>query len=143
MVSIKMAVGTVDTASLNTSDKLTGLAVFTAAVIMLRVLPFRTSLAVTRVVKRVLARRSATQQDAKRAVNARDWAALWFPGRAACLENSMAACLFAALHGRNTAWCIGCRFQPAESHSWLQDGKGKPVGEPSLHGRLMHVTVRV
>jgi hypothetical protein len=83
------------------------------------------------------------RQDAERAVAARDWAARWFPGRAACLENSLAAFLFTALHGRNAAWCIGCRLQPAESHAWIQDGNGNPSGEPSLHDRLCHVTVQV
>jgi hypothetical protein len=143
MVSIKMTAGTGGTVPLSIPDKLTGLTAFTAAVVMLRVLPFRVSLAAARILKRILAREPASQQDAEQAVAARDWAARWFPGRVACLENSLAALLFTALHRRNAAWCIGFRLQPAESHAWIQDSNGNPAGEPSLHDRLFHVTVQV
>lgn len=85
---------------------------------------------------------TASRQDAERAIAARDWAAHWFPGRAACLENSLAAFIFAALHGRRVDWCIGCRLLPAESHAWIQ-ASGRPAGEPAHHGRQFHVTVQL
>jgi protein-L-isoaspartate(D-aspartate) O-methyltransferase len=42
----------------------------------------------------------------------------WFPGRAACLENSLAAVLAAAARGQVVDWCIGARFAPFASHAW-------------------------
>jgi hypothetical protein len=141
MVSIKMAAGTGSPAHLSTPDRLAGLASFTIAATILRILPFRAVLVMARLFKR-LALQAASRQDAERAVAARDWAARWFPGRAACLENSLAAFIFAALHGRSTDWCIGCRLLPAESHAWIQ-ADGSPVGEPAPHGRQFHVTVQV
>jgi Transglutaminase-like superfamily len=34
-------------------------------------------------------------------------AARWYPGRAACLENSLAAFIALVLHGHRADWCIG------------------------------------
>jgi hypothetical protein len=145
VVSIKMATGTSHQTGVGTrvgtADKLTGLASFTAAVVLLRALPFRTVLTTAGLLKH-LARRTADEREAERAIAARDWAMRWFPGRAACLENSLAAFIFVTLHGRGVDWCIGCRFLPAESHAWIQINS-RPVGEPDLPDRPFHVTVHV
>lgn len=141
MVSIKMAAGTSRQTRVSTRDKITGTISFTAAVLLLRALPFRAALAAAGLLKR-LAPRPCDADQAQRAIAARDWAMRWFPGRAACLENSLAAFIFAALHGRSVDWCIGCRFLPAESHAWIQTG-GRPVGEPDLPDRPFHVTVHI
>lgn len=142
MVSIPMAHG--DTASIietTPADRLIGLAAFTLAIVLLRCLPFRATLAIARAFKR-LGRRPASKADAKRAIISRDWAAHHFPGRAACLETSLATFLAAALRGRSVDWLIGCRFAPAESHAWVEAGSD-PIGEPDLPDRPFHVTVRI
>lgn len=141
MVSIKMAAGTSVPVRLSTPDKVAGLVSFAVAAVVLRTLPFRAVLTMAHLLKH-LSRKTAGQQEAQRAIAARDWAARWFPGRAACLENSLAAFIFAALHGRSVDWCIGCRFLPAESHAWIQ-AADKPTGEPCLTGRPFHVTVQI
>ncbi|MER8234318.1 lasso peptide biosynthesis B2 protein [Streptomyces sp. NPDC094049] len=41
------------------------------------------------------------------------------PGRAACLEESLAAYLTAALTGRRVAWVLGVRFVPQGAHAWI------------------------
>lgn len=127
--------------ALSISDKLTGLVSFSAAVLLLRILPFRATLTAARLAGH-LARRPASQQEARKAIAARDWTMRWSPGRAACLENSLASFLFAASHRQRAVWCIGCRFLPAESHAWIQAGD-IAVGEPDLPGRPFHVTVRI
>lgn len=55
--------------------------------------------------------------------------ARWFPGRAACLENSLAAALAALLTRRSVDWCIGARLMPYAAHAWIEV-EGAPVGEP-------------
>ncbi len=75
-------------------------------------------------------------------IGARDWAAARFPGRSACMESSLAAVLIAALAGYGVDWCIGCRFQPAQSHAWIEINH-QPVGEPDTPDRPFHVTIRI
>jgi hypothetical protein len=69
-------------------------------------------------------------------------AARWYPGRAACLEISLAAFIALALRGYRADWCIGCRLGPAEAHAWIETASG-PVGESVRQGRPLHVTVRI
>ncbi len=141
MVSIRMAHdATTSTTALTVADRLTGLAAFTLAIALLRLLPFRLTLATARAIKH-LGRHPTGPGDGARLIAARDWAARWFPGRAACLENSLAAFLAATLRGRSVDWCVGCRFNPAQSHAWIEAGCG-PIGEPDLSDRPFHVTVR-
>ncbi|MGH8886949.1 MAG: protein-L-isoaspartate O-methyltransferase family protein [Egibacteraceae bacterium] len=74
------------------TDRIVGLAAFATAIALLRCAPFRISLGAARAAKR-FARRPADQAEAERALAARAWAAKFFPGRAACLEGSLAAFL--------------------------------------------------
>lgn len=123
------------------ADRIVGLAAFATAITLLRCIPFRATLAAARAVKRFV-RRSAGQVEAERALAARAWAAKFFPGRAACLEVSLAAFLAATARGRAVDWCIGCRFNPCESHAWIE-ADGRPLGEPELPDRPFHVVIRV
>jgi hypothetical protein len=110
-------------------DRLVGAAGFAAAAILLR-LPFATLLRLVTTIKRLCCRRDATPAEAENAVLAAQMAGRWFPGRAACLEHSLAAVLSAAARGRAVDWCIGGRLAPYASHAWIQ-AEGRPVGEPA------------
>jgi len=140
VVSIRMALDDTRTRP-PLADRLLGMVAFLTAVVLLRCLPLRATLAAARAAKR-LAHRPATMAEAERALTACTWAATFFPGRAACLEMSLAAFLTAAAFGRVVDWCIGCRFRPCESHAWIE-AAGRPVGEPALPDRPFRVTVRI
>jgi hypothetical protein len=48
----------------------------------------------------------------------------FFPGRIACLEQSLAFVLFAAAKRLSVVWCVGVRINPFEAHAWAElDGK--------------------
>ena len=108
-------------------DRLIGVVTFVIAVVILR-LPFGRLVRLVAAVKRRCCRRDATPAEAEIAVLAARMAGRWFPGRAACLECSLAAVLAAAAKGRAVDWCIGARFAPYSSHAWIQVG-GRPVAE--------------
>ncbi|WP_223830465.1 lasso peptide biosynthesis B2 protein [Nocardiopsis quinghaiensis] len=105
-----------------------GLLGFVLAVVLLR-LPLKRSVDLVGRLKRGVAR-SATVEEAEAVVGAVRRAAHWFPGRAACLENSLAAALACLFTGRSVDWCIGARLMPYAAHAWIEVG-GVPVGEPS------------
>ncbi|WP_162794874.1 lasso peptide biosynthesis B2 protein [Nonomuraea lactucae] len=111
------------------------------AVAMLRLLPLRTVLA-TAGAAAVLMRRHPTASAAAQLVAARDWAATWWPGRAACLETSLAAYLSAALAGYHAQWLLGCRLAPAACHAWTQTCMSA-LGEPTSPDSPLHATVTV
>jgi hypothetical protein len=118
--------------------RLAGLIGFCAAILMLRVLPLRRA---TALVARLGRRRvPATAAEARAAVNGARRASLYFPGRAACLENSLAAVLAGLVHRRKTDWCIGARTLPYAAHAWVE-AANTPVGEPA--DRPYHVLLRV
>ncbi|GAB4085948.1 hypothetical protein GCM10028784_25780 [Myceligenerans cantabricum] len=112
-----------------------------AAVLMLRLLPLRTVLTLAALVKS-LAPRRATRAEAANAIAARNWAASHYPGRATCLDLSLAALLTTAFRALCVDWCIGCRFNPSESHAWIEADDG-PVGEDNLFDDPFIVTVRI
>ncbi|GAB1821759.1 lasso peptide biosynthesis B2 protein [Herbidospora sp. RD11066] len=62
-------------------------------------------------------------------------AAGWFPGRAACLQISLATVLWAGLAGRRADWCFGVLPDPYTFHAWIEaDGERITTGdEPSYH----------
>ncbi|MCP2264636.1 lasso peptide biosynthesis B2 protein [Promicromonospora thailandica] len=111
------------------------------AVGMLRLLPLRVVLALAGVVRQV-APRHASLDTAREVITARDWAAAHYPGRATCLDLSLTAFLIAACRGRHVSWCIGCRFNPSESHAWIEVD-GEPVGEYGMFDDPFHVTIRL
>lgn len=120
---------------------ITGLAALTAALLMLRCLPLRMVLISATAIGR-LGTHPAAEPIALDAVASCQRAARWYPGRAACLENSLAAFIALALRGYRADWCIGCRLGPAEAHAWIETASG-PVGESVRPGRPLHVTVRI
>jgi len=91
-------------------------------------LPFR---ATYRLVQ-FLHRRCAEPPAARRArtiVAAVHLAARWYPGRAACFEQSLAAVLLATLSGLRLDWCLGAAADPYRFHAWVEIA-GTPVPEP-------------
>lgn len=112
-------------------------------VTILRLLPLRAALAVTRYLNgRPCA--VATSDEALVAVRAARRAAAWWPGRAACLEISLTATWLAALCGRAVGWCHGVQVHPYTFHAWVET-EGAPVDEPattSLFLRTMTIPAR-
>jgi hypothetical protein len=119
----------------------TGFAALALALLMLRCLPLRAALAAAAAIG-CLGIRPASEPAALDAIASCQRAARWYPGRAACLENSLAAFIALALRGYRADWCIGCRLGPAEAHAWIETASG-PAGEPDRPGRPLHVTVRI
>lgn len=111
------------------------------AVAVLRLLPLRAVLAIARV-SAIAMRRHPTRQDVSKLADARDWAAALWPGRAACLETSLATYLAAAFAGYHARWVLGCRLGPASCHAWTETCLG-PVGEPTGSDQPLHATLAV
>ncbi|MEU9412337.1 lasso peptide biosynthesis B2 protein [Streptomyces sp. NPDC048281] len=72
--------------------------------------------------------RTAGVEEAEAAFAAVRGAARWWPGRAACLEESLAAHFTAALTGRRVTWVIGARFAPQGAHAWIET-EGHVIGQ--------------
>jgi hypothetical protein len=133
--------GTVTSPDVTPPARAAGFAALTLTLLMLRCLPIRVVLAVASMIGR-LGTRPATEPAALDAIASCQQAARWYPGRAACLENSFAAFIALALRGYRADWCIGCRLGPAEAHAWIETTSG-PADEPDRPGRPLHVTVRI
>lgn len=106
--------------------RIMGMIGFWSAVVLLR-FPLKHSAATLAALKRGT-RTPALTGEAADAVAAARAAARWYPGRAACLENSLAAALTAILMRRSVDWCIGVRLMPYAAHAWVE-AEGAPVGE--------------
>lgn len=98
-----------------------------AALVLLRLLPVRYALAAARAATR-LPGGPATIGQAEAAFTAVRRAAHWWPGRAACLEESLAAHLTAALTGHQVRWVLGARFAPNGAHAWIE-ADGAVIGQ--------------
>ncbi|WP_408638120.1 lasso peptide biosynthesis B2 protein [Rubidibacter lacunae] len=53
------------------------------------------------------------------------WAAihkssLYFPGRVACLELSLAFTIYALISKRSSIWCVGVAVDPIRAHAWVE-----------------------
>ncbi len=94
-------------------------AALAAALLLLRYLPIRHVAAVARAASR-LPGRPARVRDAEAMVTAVRAAGRWWPGRVACLEESLAAHLAGALTGRRVHWVLGARFAPQGAHAWTE-----------------------
>jgi hypothetical protein len=71
----------------------------------------------------------ATPAQARRAVHAVRRAGLLFPGRVACLEESVAAALTLAASRRGVTWCHGVAADPIRLHAWIESTTAGPVAE--------------
>jgi Transglutaminase-like superfamily/Coenzyme PQQ synthesis protein D (PqqD) len=104
-------------------------------------LPFRATYRLVHALRKGWCRIPLTWERACSVVAAIHLAARWYPGRAACLELSLAAVLLAALSCRRLDWCLGAAADPYRFHAWVETG-GQPVpgpGEPTEHARYLRV----
>lgn len=121
------------------SRRIAGVLGFWTAIILLR-FSLKHSIALFAALKRRTPA-LATVAETADAVAAARAAAKWFPGRAACLENSLATALTAILMRRSPDWCIGVRLMPYAAHAWVEV-EGTPVGEQPEPDRPFIVITR-
>jgi hypothetical protein len=86
---------------------------------------FRRSVALVRLSRRSWCRSTLPAWRASGTVEAVRRAARWYPGRAACLERSLAAVLLAIAMRRRLDWCLGAVPDPYRFHAWVA-----VVGDP-------------
>jgi transglutaminase superfamily protein/coenzyme PQQ synthesis protein D (PqqD) len=96
-----------------------------AADVLLRC-SFRRSVALVRWSRRSWCRSALPAARASGTVEAVRRAACWYPGRAACLERSLAAVLLAIAVRRRLDWCLGAVPDPYRFHAWVAVA-GTPV----------------
>jgi len=90
-----------------------------AALVLVR-LPFRVAVRVVDGLARRWCTRMATGPEVVSTVAAVDAAADRHPGRAACLERSLAAVLAAAFARRRVRWVLGAAEDPCRFHAWVE-----------------------
>lgn len=113
------------------------------AAALLRFLPIAVVVRVARTFRaRSGNRRPVDPRQAAAVLEAVRRAAAWYPGRAACLETSLAAALLCWAHRRPVVWNLGVRYDPHECHAWISVG-GCPVGEPGERDRVLHPVLTV
>ncbi|MER5292948.1 lasso peptide biosynthesis B2 protein [Streptomyces pharetrae] len=100
-----------------------GLLCLLIALVLIR-LPFPVLLRVVRWTSHHWCRLDATGAQAAAALAAVRQAAARYPGRAACLETSLAALTLLALRRRRTTWCIGTAADPYRFHAWIETEAG-------------------
>jgi len=104
-------------------------------------LPFQSTYRLVHFTRKSGRQTALTWERASTIVAAVHVAARWYPGRAACLELSLASVLLAALLCRRLDWCLGAAADPYRFHAWVETG-GQPVpgpGEPAEHARYLRV----
>ncbi|CAM5716759.1 hypothetical protein SFUMM280S_04525 [Streptomyces fumanus] len=100
-----------------------GLLCLLIALVLIR-LPFPVLLRVVRWTSHHWCLLDATGTQAAAALAAVRQAAARCPGRAACLETSLAALTLLALRRRRTTWCIGTAADPYRFHAWIETEAG-------------------
>ncbi|MFE6887132.1 lasso peptide biosynthesis B2 protein [Streptomyces sp. NPDC057694] len=109
-----------------------GLFALLGALLLIR-LPLRTVSRTVRWTARAWCRREATPEQASASLAAVRRAARWYPGRAACLELSLATLGVLALTGRRVVWCIGTADDPYRFHAWVE-AQGVAIASPDEYG---------
>ncbi len=89
------------------------------SVLLLR-LPFRWTVRLVSSARRRWCRRDAAMPDVAGILIALDKAAQRYPGRVACLENSLSAVVAAILYRQRLDWVIGVADDPVRFHSWVE-----------------------
>lgn len=103
--------------SLPATDRAAGLLGMTMAVLLLLCAPIRTSILLARALAHLPGRPATAQQADVLLLAVRRAGRAW-PGRAACLEESLGCYFAAVMRGRRVAWVIGARTDPAAPHAW-------------------------
>lgn len=102
---------------------------------------FRASFRLVQTSRRSWCRCGASPRQAIVTVAAVSQAARWYPGRAACLEQSLAAVLVEAIRRRRLDWCLGSMPDPYRFHAWVEVA-GQPVPTPTSqfgHSRIVSI----
>jgi hypothetical protein len=94
--------------------------IFLLVAALLVMCSFRLSYLVVRASRRKWCHQAATPSQARATVTAVSRAARHYPGRAACLEQSLAAVLLAAASRRRLDWCLGSATDPYRFHAWVE-----------------------
>jgi len=94
---------------------------------------FRVSYALVRVSRRGWSYRLPRPEQAAAAVEAVSRASRLYPGRAACLEQSLAVVLLAATRRWRLDWCLGSAADPYRFHAWVEVA-GMAVAVPDTLG---------
>ncbi|MER5466076.1 lasso peptide biosynthesis B2 protein [Streptomyces sp. NPDC002668] len=98
-------------------------------------LPFRVSVHTVDVLKQRRGRRPATMHQAEVMLAAVRRAGNRYPGRVACLEDSLGTVLGLALAGLTADWCLGSADDPYRFHAWVEV-LGKTVTRPGDDDRV-------
>ncbi|TDB97925.1 lasso peptide biosynthesis B2 protein [Actinomadura sp. 7K534] len=105
----------------------TAFLVLLTAALLIRA-PFRLAYATVRFTRR-WCRPETSVTRATKIVTAVERSTRYYPGRAACMEKSLAAVLMAAFAGRCLNWCLGAAPDPYRFHAWVEVGD-EPVVAP-------------
>ncbi|QEV16215.1 lasso peptide biosynthesis B2 protein [Streptomyces alboniger] len=111
---------------------LLGLLALLGALLLIR-LPLRTVSRTVSWTARIWCRREATPAQASASLATVRRAARWYPGRAACLELSLATLGVLALTGRRVVWCVGTADDPYRFHAWVE-AQGVAIASPDEYG---------
>ncbi|MGW7517811.1 lasso peptide biosynthesis B2 protein [Streptomyces sp. NPDC054796] len=112
---------------LGAADRAAGLTGLAVALVLLHCAPIRASIRAARLLARV-PRRVASPERADLLFAAVRRAARLWPGRSACLEESLACYVAGVMRGAHVAWVIGARTAPAAAHAWNEAG-GWVIGQ--------------
>lgn len=88
--------------------------------------PFRVSYALVRATRRGWCRGAPACGQVVLTASAVSRAARYFPGRVACLEQSLAVVLLSAMTRKRLDWCLGSAPDPYRFHAWVE-AAGQPV----------------
>ncbi|MGW7264542.1 lasso peptide biosynthesis B2 protein [Streptomyces sp. NPDC054842] len=111
-----------------------GLLALLGALLLIR-LPLRAVFRTVSWTARAWCRREATPDHASATLAAVRRAAQWYPGRAACLELSLATLGILTLTGRRAVWCIGTADDPYRFHAWVE-AQGVAIASPDEYGNV-------
>ncbi|WP_051819861.1 lasso peptide biosynthesis B2 protein [Streptomyces sp. NRRL S-920] len=111
---------------------LLGLLALLGALLLIR-LPLRTVSRTVSWTARTWCRREATPEEASASLATVRRAARRYPGRAACLELSLATLGVLALTGRRVVWCVGTADDPYRFHAWVE-AQGVAIASPDEYG---------
>jgi hypothetical protein len=112
---------------LTAADRVGGVVGLAVALLLIHTVPQRWTVAAAARLART-ARHDATVSEGERAVRAVRWAAAAWPGRCACLEESIGAFLAGFLRRRRLRLVLGCGHLPPAPHAWVE-AEGRPVGQ--------------
>jgi hypothetical protein len=99
---------------------------------------FRFSYLLVRASRRKWCRGESSLRQARTTVTAVSRAARRYPGRAACLEQSLAAVMMAAAARRRLDWCLGSAPDPYRFHAWVEVAGQAVAGPGELWSQFDH-----